>query len=100
MPNSNLLDTTGLNTLIEAIAVNNGETAAAAQSVIDLLATVKASNAEGQAKIDASSAKLAEIRDAQQAVEDKLKDAVNPQTPPVDPTEPLPVVEPVEEPQP
>lgn len=92
---ANLLDTTQLNTLIDAVAVNIGETGDAAQAVIDKLSEVTASNAAGQAALDASVAKLAEIVAGSQAVEDKLKDAINPNTPPVDPEEPLPVIDPV-----
>lgn len=96
MAGSGLLDTTQLNALVDAVATNIGETGDAAQSVIDKLAEVKASNAAGQAALDASVAKLSEIVTSSQAVEDKLKDAVNPATPPIVVEEPLPSVDPIE----
>lgn len=97
MPN-NLLNTDQLNTLIDAVAENIGQTGDAAQSVIDALASAKGDNAESQAKIDAASAKLQEIVTSSQTVEDRLKDAVNPNTPPIVVEEPLPEVPPIDPP--
>lgn len=100
MSGTGLLDTAELNTLVEAVGVNVGQIGDAVDSVITKLGEVKASNAAGQAALTASVAKLTQIRDHSQGIEDKLADAVNPATPPIVVEEPLPVVEPIPEPQP